>query len=189
MVIRKAVEQDRKEIAYVFADSFSHDWKALSDDTNKVAGALESGCILKDYVVAIEDGKAVGFLALVSGKTRAFQVPIKVFQKEFGFFKGYMIGMALKSDMEREIVLEEEEAYIDIIGVRKSYQHRGIASKLLDYIIKNCDYNSYLLSVTDINTNAIACYKKKGFKEIRREKVKFAKQKGFSEYLYLKYIK
>lgn len=188
MEIRKATEHDRKEIAYIFADAFSNDWKLLSNDINKVAHALENGHILNNYIVAICDNKIVGFLALVTGKTRAFQIPIKNFQKEFGFFKGYMVGMALKNDMEKEISLEDGCAYIDIIGVCKEYQRQGIASSLIDYVINNYEYSSYLLSVTDINSKAIDCYIKKGFKEIRREKVKFAKQKGFSEYLILQYL-
>lgn len=99
-----------------------------------------------------------------------------------------MVGMALKNDMEKEISLEDGCAYIDIIGVCKEYQHQGVANSLIDYVINNYDYSSYLLSVTDINNKAIDCYIKKGFKEIRREKVKYAKQKGFCEYLILKYL-
>lgn len=120
---------------------------------------------------------------------RAFNIPIKDFKKEFGFFKGYMVGMALKNDMERVISLDPNTAYIDIIGVSKKYQRKGIASELLDYVFHNYDYSSFLLSVTDINVNAIECYVKNGFKEIKREKIKYAKQRGFSEYIYLMYTK
>ena len=187
MEIRSAEEFDRKEIAYVFADSFSDDWKILSSDTKKVAKAIESGLILNDYIVAVIDGKVVGFLALVTGKTRAVQIPIRRFQKDFGFFKGFMIGMALKSELEKVIPLEENGAYIDILGVLRAYQRIGVASALIDYLLMRRDHSSYLLSVTDINLKAIDCYTKKGFKEVKREKVKFAKQRGYSECIYLQY--
>lgn len=189
MEIRIATEQDRNRIAYIFADAFSEDWKQLSRDTEKVARALRNGHILNHYIVAEYDGNVVAFLALVTDKNRAFSIPIKDFQREFGFFKGYMVGMSLKNDMEKEISLEENSAYIDIIGVCKEYQQKGIASSLLEYVFHHYDYSSYLLSVTDINRKAIDCYEKKGFKEVKREKVKFAKQRGFSEYLYLEYSK
>lgn len=95
----------------------------------------------------------------------------------------------MKNDMERVISLDPITAYIDIIGVSKKYQRKGIASELLDHVFHNYDYSSFLLSVTDINVNAIECYIKNGFKEIKREKIKYAKQRGFSGYIYLMYTK
>lgn len=189
MKIRRATEADRNDIAYVYANAFSEDWKQLSSDTEKVKRALRNGLILNNYIVAICDEKIVAFIALVTDKMRAFKIPMKDFQKEFGFFKGYMVGMAMKNDMEKEILLDKNTVYIDIIGVCKKYQHRGIASSLIDYVVENFDYSYYLLSVTDINSRAIECYKKKGFVEVKREKVKYPKQRGFSEYLYMKKFK
>lgn len=189
MEIRVATEQDREGIAEVYTDAFFEDWKQLSHDKKKIARALKNGHILNNYVVAISDDKIIAFLALVIDDTRAFNVPIKDFKKVFGFFKGYMVGMALKNDMERVISLDPNTAYIDIIGVSKKYQRKGIASELLDYLFHNYDYSSFLLSVTDVNVNAIECYIKNGFKEIKREKIKYAKQRGFSEYIYLMYRK
>lgn len=187
--IRKATEKDRGEIAFVFADAFSNDWKILSSDTTKVARALEKGHVISTYIVAISHDRIVGVLALVTDEQRAFNIPLKEFQKAFGFFKGYMIGSALKHDMEKVISLNKHCAYIDILGVCKEFQHKGIASSLLDYVFVNYEYSSYLLSLTNKNDKASSLYKKKGFHEIRREKVKFAKQKGFSEYIYLEYKK
>lgn len=189
MKIRKATESDRSDIAFVYADAFSNDWKQLSTDTRKVARALKNGHVLNNYIVAVCDDKVIAFLALVTDKIRAYNIPLKNFQKEFGFFKGYMVGMAMKSEMEKEIEMDIDTAYIDIIGVCKEYQHKGVASSLIDYVFNNYDYSSYLLSVTNINSKAIECYRKIGFKEVRREKVKYPKQRGFSEYLYMKYTK
>ena len=187
MEIRKATELDRNDIAFIYADAFSEDWKQLSTDIEKMTRALRNGHILNNYIVAVCDERVVAFIALVTDEVRAFHIPLKDFQKEFGFFKGYMVGMAMKNDMEKQIPLDKGMAYIDIIGVCKDYQHKGIASSLIDYVFNNYEYSSYLLSVTNINKKAIACYRKKDFKEVRREKVKYPKQRGFSEYLYMVY--
>lgn len=185
MEIRAATEQDRNEIAKVYADAFYEDWKQLSHDKGKIARALKNGLRIHDYIIATYEKKVIAFIALTTDKTRAFSVPIKDFQKEFGFFKGYMVGMALKSDMERVIPLDKDTAYIDILGVSEEYQHKGVASALLEYVFDNYNYSSFLLLVTDINSKAISCYTKNGFKEIRREKIKYSKQRGFTEYIYL----
>lgn len=187
--IRKAVEQDREDIAFVYAEAFANDWEQLSSDTQKVARALSNGLVIDKYIVVECNHSIIAFLALVDDEQRAFQVPVKDFQKEFGFLKGYMVGMALKSDMERSIPLKENTAYLDIIGVRKSFQHQGIASCLIQYVFDTYTYASYIISVTDINEHALACYKKNGFQEVYREQIKYAKQRGFQAYIYLKYEK
>lgn len=184
MEIRAATEEDRNEIAKVYADAFYEEWKQLSHDKEKIARALKNGLRIKDYIVAICDKKVIAFIALAADKSRAFRVPLKDFQKEFVFFKGYMVGMALKSDMERVIPLEKDNAYKDILGVSKEYQHKGVASSLLEHVLNNYNYSSFLLSVTDINRKAIGCYTKNGFKEVRREKIKYSKQRGFTEYIF-----
>lgn len=70
---------------------------------------------------------------MVTDAIRAFNVLIRDLKKEFGFFKGYMVGMAIKSYMERVISLEPYIAYIDIIGVTKKYQRKGIASEMISH--------------------------------------------------------
>ena len=52
MEIRKATELDRNDIAFIYADAFSDDWKQLSTDTEKMARALRNGHILNNYIVA-----------------------------------------------------------------------------------------------------------------------------------------
>lgn len=187
--IRKATEEDREAISFVYADAFSKDWDQLSTDIRKVKSAIMNGLILENYIVATYNEKVVAFLALVIDEKRSFKINLKDFKREFGFFKGYMIGMAMKSEMENQIPLEENSAYIDIIGVCKEFQHKGIASFLIEHVFKNYNYSTYSISVTNINHNAIKCYEKKGFVEYKRETVKYAKQRGFSEYIFLKYTK
>ncbi|WP_207204759.1 GNAT family N-acetyltransferase [Miniphocaeibacter massiliensis] len=145
--------------------------------------------LLQNYLVATIDNEVVAFIALVTDDKRAFNIPLKDFQKHFGFFRGYMFGIALSNDFEKTIPLDSDSAYIDILGVSKKYQRQGLASKLIEYVIKKYKYKTLTLNVTNVNSSAISLYKKHGFQEYSREKVKFAKQKGFSEYIYLKYSK
>lgn len=179
MEIRKATELDRNDIAFIYADAFSDDWKQLSTDTEKMARALRNGHILNNYIVAVCDERVVAFIALMTDEVRAFHIPIKDFQKEFGFFKGYMVGMAMKNDMEKGIPLDKGMAYIDIVGVCKEYQHKGIASSLIDYVFNNYEYSSYLLSVTNINNKAIACYRKKTSKKLDVKKLNILSKEVF----------
>ena len=67
------------------------------------------------------------------------------------------------------IHIEDHFDFIDIINVAvdKSYQHEGIGSKLIEYIIDTYK-RRILLEVRESNTNAIKLYKKYEFKEINR---------------------
>ena len=187
--IRQATEDDREAIARIFASSFIKDWSVVSNDEEKIAQAIKNGLVLNNYLVATLDLEVVAFIALVIDKNKAFKVPLKDFRSYFGFFKGSIIGTALRSDFEKVIELEENSAYIDILGVHGNHQKKGLASKLIEYVIDHYDYRNLTLNVTNINQAAIHLYKKHGFQEYKREPVKFAKQKGFSEYIYLRYKK
>ena len=67
------------------------------------------------------------------------------------------------------IHIEDHLDFIDIINVAvdKNYQHEGIGSKLIEYIIDTYK-RRILLEVRESNTNAIKLYQKYEFKEINR---------------------
>lgn len=92
--------------------------------------------------------------------------------------------MAMKNDMEKGIPLDKGMAYIDIVGVCKEYQHKGIASSLIDYVFNNYEYSSYLLSVTNINNKAIACYRKKTSKKLDVKKLNILSKEVFRIFIY-----
>lgn len=56
------------------------------------------------------------------------------------------------------------------IAVSESYQQKGIATKLIDYVIKNIKPERIMLEVNETNTKAINLYIKCQFKEISRRK-------------------
>lgn len=68
------------------------------------------------------------------------------------------------------IHIEDHIDFIDIINVAvdKDYQHEGIASILLDYIVNM--NKRIILEVRESNSNAIGLYSKYSFKEINRRK-------------------
>lgn len=187
LTVRKALESDRKDIAKTYAEAFLKDWQLLSKDVNVIANGLTDGLKLAHYIVAIEDEVLVGFLAFVEKDERAFHVPIKSFQKAFGFFKGFMMAMALRSELSESLGLRDDTIYIDVLGVRKAAQGKGIGTKLIQYVFANTSANTYTLTVTKINMAAQHCYDKNGFIQYDRKPVKYAKQKGFSEMIYMEY--
>ncbi len=186
--IRKALVSDRKEIAYCIAEAFSKDFSSLSKNTQTVADAIESGIQIERFYVAVEDEKGVvGALAISDCKGRSIFTDCKSYKKHFGFVKGIIASMIMKEEFEKPLKYPNTVGYIEFVCVLKSYQRKGITMQMLEYALNDSDYTDYELDVTNINQGAIACYEKFGFSEYKREKVKYAKQKGFDEKIFMKY--
>lgn len=61
-----------------------------------------------------------------------------------------------------------ENMEINYIFVKEEYRNKGIASKLLNYMINNNDFLNITLEVNINNINAIKLYEKFGFKTISK---------------------
>jgi len=75
----------------------------------------------------------------------------------------------IKGFLDYSLMYERME--INYIYVLEKYRRCGIAYKLIDYMIKNNDFENITLEVSVINQNAINLYEKLDFKIVgKREK-------------------
>ena len=185
--IRKGLVSDKKQIAYCMAEAFEKDFSAVCKDVDIVANALESGIQTERFFVAVEDEKVVGILAVADCNGRSVLTDSKAYKRYFGFVRGMIAAIVLKEEFEKHLDYPESVGYIESVGVLKNYRRKGITTQLLSYAIANSKYIDYELDVTNINMGAINCYNKFGFIEYKREEVSHAKQKGFSEKIFMKY--
>ena len=74
---------------------------------------------------------------------------------------------------------------IEFVATSSNHQRCGVASKIIQYIFENDSHTSFVLEVADTNSKAVALYKKLGFKEITRIKMKNSKQSGVDNLLYM----
>lgn len=102
----------------------------------------------------------------------------KDFEKSYQLqdFINYPYGKIYLYEEDNEIQgfiqIEIHYEIIDIINIAviKQYQKKGIASKLMDFIIKNYKHEKMLLEVNEENDAAIKLYKKMRFIEIHRRR-------------------
>ena len=86
------------------------------------------------------------------------------FEKIYAFYDNEVIGFISCS-----IIYERCE--INYIAVEKEYRRNGIAQSLLEYVIRNNQFDSISLEVRSDNIEAINFYLKNGFKKVSvREK-------------------
>ncbi|MCI9293524.1 MAG: GNAT family N-acetyltransferase [Erysipelotrichaceae bacterium] len=189
IIVRKAKNGDREDIALCIAEAFEKDFSILCKDIVTTARAISSGIVIDKFFVAELDGKIVGVLAISNCNGRAVITDRSSYKKYFGFFKGVIAKLVLKEEFESKLDYPITTGYIEFVSVKKEYKRKGIATTLIKESLKLSDFNDYVLDVTDINTSAINCYNNLGFKEFKRMKEKHGKQKGFNEKIYMRYKK
>ena len=100
------------------------------------------------------------------------------------FIDVYNINDIIVKDFEYLYVYEEDNNILGFINVEKHFEvldlinivvgesvrRKGIASKLIQYIIDNIEHERILLEVNSNNDSAIRLYQKFGFKEINVRK-------------------
>ena len=114
---------------------------------------------------------------------------IKEVEQEDNLFKSFLldndIERPIDSPFSKEVIYIEEgliigylsysimyeKAEINEIFVLNSFRNQGIGSKLLEYLLKKCQFcENITLEVRKNNDSAIALYKKYGFKEVALRK-------------------
>lgn len=100
------------------------------------------------------------------------------------FTNVYNIREILDKDYEFIYVYEEDNNVLGFIQIEKHFEvldliniavsedtrRKGIASKLIQYIIDNVEHERFLLEVNSNNSSAIKLYQKFNFKEINIRK-------------------
>lgn len=190
-VIRRAKEDDKKEIVNCILDAFQRDFSGFINSVGreKVQQFLEES-ICSDFFYLMEDEQVImGVLALSDDRGRALKEAKKAAQKHFGFLFGWILYLVNFKEFEKVYCDSPDAAFIEFVAVKQEFQGRGIATDLLKRVISESPYKCYILDVVDTNHAAISCYNKLNFSEIKREKVKFGKQKGFQEKIFMEYRK
>ena len=186
--MRRAVEGDRRDIAYCIAEAFSKDFELLCKETQVVSEALEEGIQIERFYVALsEEDEVIGSLGIGDCRGRSILTTPKRYRKKFGLIKGMLEANVLKEEFEKALEYPETVGYIECVCVRKAFKRQGITTNLLKYAIDESPYLQYELDVTNINEAANKCYEKFGFKPYKKEMVKYAKQKGFEYKIFMRY--
>jgi ribosomal protein S18 acetylase RimI-like enzyme len=67
-----------------------------------------------------------------------------------------------------EIVIENKQLEINSLTVEPDYFRKGIASKLINYVLEKFDFTEAIVETAVVNKPAINLYKKHGFVEFKR---------------------
>ncbi|MFT4143703.1 MAG: N-acetyltransferase [Mobilitalea sp.] len=182
----------KKQISEIFVEGFWQWLKYFSKDKTRLINAFEHIFQLDSFYVAILDEKVVGITACTNGKKPCVHLQAKVLRKNLGFVAGSIAASVLRKELENHpypFELEPTTGSIEFVATHMDYRGKGVASTLIEEIIKNNEYKEFVLEVADTNTNAVKLYEKLGFVEIKRVKMHNSKRSGINFLVYMKYIK
>jgi ribosomal protein S18 acetylase RimI-like enzyme len=194
MEIKKANTFDenyiRTKISEIFVDGFGNWFVTLSKNKELLIKAFSHMFVLDMFYVAIIDNEIAGITACTNGIAGATDHDRKKLIKHFGFIKGTIINMIFNKEFKKQAIeIGEKIGSIEFVATLKKYHRQGIASGLINGIIKMTEYNEYILEVADTNCNALKLYEKLGFREFKRIAHKYKKQSGINYLIYMKYKK
>ena len=154
----------------VFIEGFYNTLQSVSKD-KEILHKLFKNAFDSDMTYAyLREGEAVGFLGLADYQKRPIKLSEEIFVEVLGA-SGKRLYKAVSLSMEKVIVNDSNEIWIDYIATNPKYRSMGIGKKLIEYVCANLDYGYIRLMVLSKNPRAIAFYEKAGFKK-ESEKLK-----------------
>lgn len=178
-----------QEMSKIFVEAYYDELKSLSKSKEKLEQAFISAFQRDFFYIAELNGEIVGILACTTNQKRAIVVNKSSFQKSFGFMKGLLYYFFLKSIFNKELSYSPEVGYIECVATAKAARGKGVATALLNHVLINLPINHYLLEMVDTNEIAMKVYKKAGFQETNRQKIKSGRKKAYHEKITMEFLK
>lgn len=185
-------ENIRKKISDIFVDGFIQWLQYFSKDSEKLSRAFEHMFILNSFYVLVMDGQPAGIAACTDGNTSPIQLQSKELRRHLGLVMGTIAGKVLKKELENHpypFPVESGWGSVEFVATDAKYRGKGVASAIIQHIISETPYSTYILEVADTNTSAVKLYEKLGFREFMRTPQKRSKQSGINHLVYMKYQK
>jgi 8-oxo-dGTP diphosphatase len=187
--VRPAVESDRMGIASVIVEAYSREFATLSRNADKLTAALTPAVQIDRFFVADRDGDVIGAVACTDHTGRAMRVQPAPWRQQLGVVRGTVSARILAAQWMSGLTYPPSTGYLEFVAVAERARRQGVATKLVEGVIAQTAYPEFELEVTDVNAPARDCYRKIGFVDVRREREKFARIKGFRERIYMHYTR
>ncbi|MCL2400104.1 MAG: GNAT family N-acetyltransferase [Defluviitaleaceae bacterium] len=179
----------QKEVAAVFVEGYYNDLSQLNKNKEVLVEALEGSFNPDVFYLAYSNDKIIGINACSNNKGRALNLDKQKFRKHFGLIKGSIIYSIMIKEFHYHLDYPDNKAYIECVATLPETRGKGVATKLMQFIIDSETYTEYELEVTDTNTSARKIYEKMGFVTFKTVPEKKSKSRGFNERIYMKYNK
>lgn len=175
-------------LASMFVEGFGQHLQYFSKDPKRLAAAFEHMFLPDHFFVAVEDGVVIAMAGIASGNELALKLDATQLRRGLGLFKGTIAAIMLGREWNRgyPIPVGDEWGSIQFVASAAGQRRRGGARAVLDHLIAQSGYTTFILEVGDLNAPAVALYESLGFTETARLPDPDAKYSGYNYRLYLR---
>lgn len=191
LAIKKLNEWDDdilEQAVKLFVVGFLHELiQSMKIEAATLVAALKHSFRKDHYWVAVQDGKAVGILAVSTSEGRSHAFDGAILRRELGLFKGGIVRSILYRELQKPMSMPTRQGYIESVTTAEEARGQGVASRLLRHIFDTAECDEFVLEVMDTNTSAIRLYERLGFVLFDKKKAGyFLRKMGINERLYMK---
>lgn len=163
-------EELRHQAAIVCYEGFRAQMELLVGSQQKGIALLEQSLDLELALMALQQGRLVGFVGLQYENRPFFRFERSHFTQELGFLRGLLVYL-LFNLFATQIL--PQEMFINVIVVDTSVRGKGIGTSLMQAVFEIAQQNQFhavVLDVIDTNPDARRLYERLGFKPVRMRK-------------------
>jgi ribosomal protein S18 acetylase RimI-like enzyme len=180
----------KEQISKIFVDGFGKHLQYFSKDKEKLAKAFAHMFELELFYVAVIENEIAGITACTNGIQYCINHNRKELIKHLGIIRGILAYVIFNREFKKPAIETGENiGSIEFVATLSKYYRKGVAGEIINEIIRQTEYDEYILEVADTNYNAVKLYEKLGFKEFKRIEHKYKKQSGINYLIYMKYKK
>ena len=174
------------EAAIVFVDSYYDELRVLSKDREQLVKIFKNAFVKEAFYVALMDGEVAGILACSNNRMRALHLEKDDVIRHLGTIKGNFIYMFFDKEFHTPLSYNDSTAYIEAVATHLQARGKGVATRLVEHVLKKLPYTEYRLTVKDTNKGAISIYQRLGFKSFDKLKASFFERKFYNYKYYMK---
>ena len=177
-------ETYRHRIADVLVRGFADDFSFFSSDAAVLADAFAPMLILPRFHVALVDGVPAAVAVVTEGEQECFAPDRRELQRTLGRVHGFISDRIVRQHfMGAYPGARTGLAEAAFITTAPEHQGKGVATALMRHVL-SLPYDEFVLrDIKDTNVAALGLYRKLGFTEMSRRRVRFAKRAGFDAYV------
>ena len=177
----------RPQMAALFVTGFYSDLHYFSKDKAKLTAVFAPAFQLPTFFLALgADNQVLAMVGCPDGLP-ALQLDQRVFISVLGAIRGRFAYLMLKKfliDHDYPFAIEPGMGSIEYVVSDVAVRGLGITGRLIEYVMRQRGYNSYVLEVASTNDRAVRLYERLGFTELMR--VPAPKRSSVGDYIYLR---
>ncbi|MDG4825912.1 GNAT family N-acetyltransferase [Asanoa sp. WMMD1127] len=181
-------EPFRRRVAEVLVSGFADDFASFSRDETTLTDVFAPMLILERFHVARVDGEPAGVATLTSPGEQIFAPSASDIRRHLGLVRGTVTHQIIRTQFMRPRP-PDFPTEIGFVATAPAHQGRGVATALLRHLLALPGHREFVLEdIKDTNEPALSLYRKLGFAEYRRRRVRFAGRAGFTHYVSMKRV-